>query len=312
MKTIRVAAAVIRNNDKIFAAARGYGDYKGQWEFPGGKIEEGETPQQALVREITEELAAEIEVGELIHTIEYDYPEFHLSMDCFWCTIKSGKLTLLEAEAARWLTPDNLRTVQWLPADLELIDLIEAKMGISAAAAKKKLIEGNKKYIDALYNPGDISKTIRQKTAANGQHPYAIILCCSDSREIPEAIFSAGIGELFVIRVAGNVVDPHQLGSIEYAADHLGCKLIVVLGHDHCGAVEAAIHHDPDGHIKYITDDIREAIGSERDEYKAACLNVLHSVKVITENTDMLRMEAEGLEIVGAIYHIESGEVSFL
>ena len=125
MKTIRVVAAVIRDKDKIFATARGYGEFKGQWEFPGGKIEPGETPQEALAREIREELATEIEVGELIHTIEYDYPAFHLSMDCFWCSIKSGHLTLLEAEDARWLTTENLRSVQWLPADLELIDEIE-------------------------------------------------------------------------------------------------------------------------------------------------------------------------------------------
>ena len=128
MKTIRVVAAVIRDGDKIFATARGYGEFKGQWEVPGGKIEPGETPQEALTREIREELATEIEVGELIHTIEYDYPNFHLSMDCFWATIKAGNLTLLEAEDARWLTRDTLRSVQWLPADLELIDKIEVTM----------------------------------------------------------------------------------------------------------------------------------------------------------------------------------------
>lgn len=100
MKMIRVVAAVIRDKEKIFATARGYGEFKGQWEFPGGKIEQGETPQEALKREIKEELATEIEVGELIHTIEYDYPTFHLSMDCFWCSIREGKLTLLEAEDA--------------------------------------------------------------------------------------------------------------------------------------------------------------------------------------------------------------------
>ena len=128
MKTIRVVAAVIRDGNKIFATARGYGEFKGLWEFPGGKIEAGETPQKALVREIREELAAEIEVGELIYTIEYDYPKFHLSMDCFWADIKSGKLTLLEAEDAKWFTKDTLRSVQWLPADLELIGKIEAEM----------------------------------------------------------------------------------------------------------------------------------------------------------------------------------------
>ena len=121
MKIIRVVAAVIRDGDRVFATQRGYGDYKGGWEFPGGKIEAGETPQQALVREIEEELDTEIEVGERIDTIEYDYPSFHLSMDCFWCTIRSGHLVLKEAEDARWLTKETLGSVDWLPADRTII-----------------------------------------------------------------------------------------------------------------------------------------------------------------------------------------------
>ncbi len=128
MKTVKVAAAVIcdsiSDKKQIFATARGYGEFKGQWEFPGGKIEEGETPQQALVREIKEELEAEIRVGELIDTIEYDYPTFHLSMNCFWCEVNSGELKLLEAEDAKWLTKDTLYDVQWLPADVTLIEKI--------------------------------------------------------------------------------------------------------------------------------------------------------------------------------------------
>ncbi|MCR5503534.1 MAG: (deoxy)nucleoside triphosphate pyrophosphohydrolase [Lachnospiraceae bacterium] len=124
MKTIRVVAAVIREGDRIFATARGYGEYKGWWEFPGGKIEEGESPEEALVREIREELTVRIGVGELIGRIEYDYPEFHLSMDCFWAEIRSGKPELKEAEAARWLAADQLDEVKWLPADLTLIDPI--------------------------------------------------------------------------------------------------------------------------------------------------------------------------------------------
>lgn len=127
MKTIRVVAAVIRSEDKIFATARGYGEFKGQWEFPGGKIEQGETPEEALVREIKEELEIEIKVGEIIHTIEYDYPTFHLSIDCFWGEIIKGDLILKEVEDARWLTMDQIYDVKWLPADIILIDLIKKK-----------------------------------------------------------------------------------------------------------------------------------------------------------------------------------------
>ena len=130
MKTIRVVAAVIRDKEKIFATARGYGEFKGQWEFPGGKVEPGETPQQALKREIMEELNTEIEVGELIDTIEYDYPTFHLSMACFWAKVRVGELELNEAEAAKWLTKDELDSVAWLPADITLIGKIKECMSI--------------------------------------------------------------------------------------------------------------------------------------------------------------------------------------
>lgn len=126
MKTVRVVAAVIKAKNEngepiIFATQRGYGDFKGGWEFPGGKIEEGETPQDALKREIMEELDTEISVGDLIDTVEYDYPTFHLSMDCFWCEIVKGDLVLKEHEAAKWLTADELNLVDWLPADITLI-----------------------------------------------------------------------------------------------------------------------------------------------------------------------------------------------
>lgn len=127
-KNIKVVAAVIKNGNKIYATQRGYGEFKGGWEFPGGKIEQGETSQEALVREIEEELETKIKVNDLIDTIEYDYTTFHLSMECFWCEIVKGNLVLLEAEAAKWLTKEELYSVDWLPADLLLIPKIERNL----------------------------------------------------------------------------------------------------------------------------------------------------------------------------------------
>lgn len=133
MKTVRVVAAVIKAKNEngepiIFATQRGYGEFKGGWEFPGGKIEAGETPQEALKREIMEELDTEISVGELIETIEYDYPTFHLSMDCFWCEIVKGDLVLKEHEAAKWLKKEQLDDVEWLPADVTIIKTIKTEL----------------------------------------------------------------------------------------------------------------------------------------------------------------------------------------
>lgn len=125
MKIIRVAAAIIIHEHKIFATQRGYGQFKDGWEFPGGKIEQGETPQEALVREIQEELDSLVEVGELFETVEYDYPQFHLSMDCFLCTLKAGELVLKEHEAAKWLSREELDTVDWLPADIGVIQQLK-------------------------------------------------------------------------------------------------------------------------------------------------------------------------------------------
>ena len=124
-KTIHVVAAIIYDNEKIFATQRGYGDYKDWWEFPGGKIEPGETPEEAIAREIKEELDTSIAVERYLMTVEYDYPEFHLSMDCFYCSVESGRLTLLEHEAATWLPINDLRMVKWLPADLIIIERLE-------------------------------------------------------------------------------------------------------------------------------------------------------------------------------------------
>ncbi len=127
-KTINVVAALIRDGKRVFATARGYGNYKGWWEFPGGKVEPGESPEDALVREIREELDSEISVDEYISTIEHDYPEFHLSMRCYWCSLISGDLVLKEAEDAKWLDVETIDSVKWLPADITLIDEIKKRL----------------------------------------------------------------------------------------------------------------------------------------------------------------------------------------
>lgn len=181
---------------------------------------------------------------------------------------------------------------------------------MSGAEALEKLKKGNEAYLSAKSNPGDISPEIRKATCEGGQHPYAIVVACSDSRVIPESIFSAGIGELFVIRVAGNVMDKHQIGSVEYAADHLGCNLVVVLGHEHCGAVGAALTSKPEGFVKYITDEICEAIGEEKDEYRACCLNVKRGVSILKESLGV--KDTDSLQVCGAYYRISDGAVEFL
>lgn len=182
---------------------------------------------------------------------------------------------------------------------------------IPAETALQMLKSGNQKYLNAPKSSGDISLDKRINTLKNGQKPYAVIVTCSDSRVIPEYIFNADIGDLFVIRVAGNVMDDHQLGSIEYAAEHLGIRLVVVLGHDHCGAVDSAINHDPEGYIKFITDEIKLAIGNETDDYKACCLNVKRRVSIIEDSIEIQHEEEHGLKVVGALYRLESGFVEF-
>ena len=159
----------------------------------------------------------------------------------------------------------------------------------------------------------DESAALRLHTARNGQEPYAIVVACSDSRVIPEQLFDAGLGELFVIRVAGNVLDRHQLGSIEYAAGHLHCRLILLLGHTGCGAVGAALSGGGEGFIQYITDEILLAVGEERDPLRACEKNVLHGVQLLRrEFAEHPEIPAEDLEIRGAVYDIESGAVRWL
>ena len=170
---------------------------------------------------------------------------------------------------------------------------------------RTQMKEGNRRYV-LQSDP-----KLRLEKAENGQHPYAIVVCCSDSRVIPEQIFSAGLGELFVIRVAGNVLDNHQMGSIEYAAAHLHCRQVVVLGHTGCGAVAAALEGSGDGFIRYITEDILEAVGAERDPYKACCLNVEHAVAKLRHEFEE-HPEMTGIRIEGAVYDIRSGGVEWL
>ena len=177
---------------------------------------------------------------------------------------------------------------------------------VSALNALERLKQGNKIYVNSVKGVGDISPEKRLYTCTNGQKTYAVIVGCSDSRVIPECIFSAGIGDLFVIRVAGNVIDNHQLGSIEYAVEHLGCKLVVVLGHTLCGAVGAAAKQNG-GFVRFITDEIRQAIGVEEDAVKATILNVKQSVVKIQR----LIRKTEGLEVTGALYNTQSGAVDF-
>ncbi len=183
---------------------------------------------------------------------------------------------------------------------------------ITAEEAKARLIRGNETYVRESSHNFDISENVL-KSVLSGQNPYAIIVTCSDSRVVPEVIFSAGIGDLFVIRVAGNVIDSHQLGSIEYAAEHLGTGLIVVLGHTGCGAVNAAVHHEPEGYIKFITDEILKAVGDEKDDYKACCLNVRHSCDIIEKSLSIRKDEREyGLRVEAAVYCLDTGKVEFI
>ena len=176
-----------------------------------------------------------------------------------------------------------------------------------------RLVEGNRRYLESSAPLGDVSPALREKTAREGQAPYAVVICCSDSRVLPECIFSAGLGELFVIRVAGNVLDRHQLGSIEYAAAHLGCKLILVLGHTGCGAVSAALKGGGDGYIQFITDEILAAIGEEREPDRACVLNVEHAVETIRRAfADHPEIPSSNLELRGAVYDIKSGQVAWL
>ena len=167
------------------------------------------------------------------------------------------------------------------------------------------LLAGNRRYRESS------DAALRERTAVHGQHPRAIVVACSDARVIPEEIFDAVLGELFVIRVAGNVLDNHQLGSIEYAAAHLGCPLVIVLGHTRCGAVAATLHGESDGFIRYITDEIAAAIGEERDPLRACEKNILHAVGRIRHEF-AAHPEIENVSVRGAVYDVLDGTVRFV
>ena len=170
-----------------------------------------------------------------------------------------------------------------------------------------RLVKGNEQYLSSLNTIGDISLSKRKDTATNGQHPFVVIITCSDSRVIPEAIFNLGIGEAFIIRVAGNVVGECELGSIEYAIDHLGCKLVLVLGHTHCGAIHSAISNGHGKYVEYLLNPIKSAIKNEKDELKASEINAINSSNIIRNN-----LNNPHVEVASAIYDIETGKVKIL
>lgn len=182
-----------------------------------------------------------------------------------------------------------------------------------ASIALAKLISGDKEYISDTVNHAALTPEIRHETAEHGQHPYAVVVTCSDARVPPEHIFSAGIGDIFVIRNAGNLIGDFDLGSVEYAVEHLGAQLVVIMGHTHCGAVAAAMEGDSEGFIHKIIHEVKEAIGDAKDPRDAEIRNVKHSLAKLHESKLLAELHAEGkVEFAGAIYDIESGKVEFL
>lgn len=186
-------------------------------------------------------------------------------------------------------------------------------MIVESKKALKWLLEGNKDYIDAKRNhKGDISKEKRLHTHQHGQNPYAVVICCSDSRVIPENIFMTGIGDLFVIRLAGNVVGDFALGSIEYAVSHLNTKLVLVMGHTMCGAIHSAIIDHHESFISSIINEIQSCIGDCKDNTIASILNVKNTINKIKKSEIINELLDNDVKIIGSIYHTHSGEVEIL
>ncbi|ADL50327.1 carbonic anhydrase [Clostridium cellulovorans] len=181
------------------------------------------------------------------------------------------------------------------------------------SAAVQRLVDGDKEYIKSNTNEAEITSEIRTDTAKNGQKPYAVVVTCSDSRVPPEHIFSAGLGELFVIRTAGNVVDDYEIGSVEYGVEHLGAKVVLVLGHTGCGAVKATVEGGAEGKIETIVEEIHKAIGNEKDMEKCVELNVENTKKKLSEDEGIKeKVKAGEVKVIGGIYDIETGEVKLL
>ncbi len=184
---------------------------------------------------------------------------------------------------------------------------------VSADVARERLTQGNREYLLAQSSSGDISRERIHELFENGQRPFAVVIACGDSRVVPEHMFMTGLGELFVIRVAGNVVGEMEIASAVYACAHLHTKLLLVLGHTHCGAIEAAMAGEHHGAVGVITGQIEEAIGDEREPYVASVLNVREQIRRLNEVPELSRLVVEeGLSIEGAIYHTHHGEVDFL
>lgn len=183
-------------------------------------------------------------------------------------------------------------------------------MGLDGQTALNKLIEANKDFVEAKANTGDISDALRKDLSSKGQFPFAIVVSCSDSRVVPEHIFMCGLGDIFTVRVAGNVVDTDELASCIYAAEHLGCKLILVLGHTQCGAIQAAIEGGAHGPLGELVKKIEQVINGEKDAACASKLNVLAGIKRLKSDPDISELEqSQGLLVKGALYHLESGRV---
>lgn len=184
---------------------------------------------------------------------------------------------------------------------------------INAVKAKELLEQGNERYRAANANDGDIGPALRQSLYEQGQHPFATVITCSDSRVVPEHIFMAGLGQLFTVRVAGNIIGATQLASVVYGVEHLGTKLVVVLGHTGCGAVAAALQGDAEGCLHNLIGPIRKAIGGETDATRASEANIRCQVQNLSTNPEMVRLiEDEGVEVVGALYRADSGIVCWL